>query len=137
ALGRIELVGALEPDAGDLLDDVDQAVDADQLVAADVQGVDDVALRQPDRAVVAVVDIHERAGLLAVAPDLDLVLARELGSDHLAADGGRRPLAAASVGAFGTVDVVVARAPGGDAVILAVVAGHALAEKRLPAVAAV
>src|SRR3982075_950646 len=137
ALGRIELVGALEPDAGDLLDDVDQAVDADQLVAADVQGLDDVALGQPDRAVGAVVDIHERAGLLAVAPDLDLVLARELGGDHLAADRARRLLAAAVVGAFGAVDVVVARDPGGDAVVFTIVAGHPLAEQLLPAVAVV
>src|SRR5258708_492432 len=100
ALGRIELVGALEPDAGDLLDDVDQAVDADQLVAADVQGLDDVALGQPDRAVGAVVDIHERAGLLAVTPDLDLVRARELGRAHLAAARGRRLLAGAVVSAL-------------------------------------
>ena len=90
---------------------------------------------QPDRAVGAVVDIHERAGLLAVAPDLDLVLARQLGGDHLAADRGRRLLAAAVIGAFGAVDIVVARHPGGDAVVLAVVAGHALAEQLLPAVA--
>src|SRR5260370_39563250 len=75
ALGRIELVGALEPDAGDLLDDVDQAVDADPRVAADVQGLDDVAVGQPDRAVGAVVALHERAGLLAVAPELALALA--------------------------------------------------------------
>ena len=34
ALGRVELVGALELHAGDLLDDVDQPVDADQLVAS-------------------------------------------------------------------------------------------------------
>ena len=90
---------------------------------------------QPDRAVGAVVDVHERAGLLAVAPDLDLVLARELGGDDLAADRGRRLLAAAVVGAFRAVDVVVARDAGGDAVVLAVVARHALAEQLLPAVA--
>ena len=77
---------------------------------------------QPDRAVDAVVDVHERARLLAVAPDLDLVLARQLGGDHLAADRGRRLLAAAVVGAVRPVDVVVARDPGRDAVVLAEVA---------------
>ena len=90
---------------------------------------------QADRAVGAVVDIHERAGLLAVAPDLDLVLARHLGGDHLAADRGRRLLAAAVVGALGAVDVVVAGDPGGDAVVFTIVAGHPLAEQLLPAVA--
>ena len=45
ALGRVELVAALELHAGDLLDDVDQLVDGDQLVAADVERLDDVALR--------------------------------------------------------------------------------------------
>src|SRR3979490_1909273 len=115
ALGRVELVGALELHAGDLLDDVDQAVDADQLVAADVERLDDVALGQADRAVGAVVDIHERAGLLAIAPDLDLVLARQLGSDDLAADRGRRLLPAAVVGALRAGDVVGAPDPGGGA----------------------
>src|SRR5581483_2896780 len=76
-----------------------------------------------------------RAGLLAVAPDLDLVLARELGGDDLAADRGRRLLAPAVVGALGSVDVVIPRHAGGDAVVLAVVAGHPFAEKLLPAIA--
>ena len=98
-------------------------------------GSTNVALGQPDRAVDAVVDVHERAGLLAVAPDLDLVLARQLGVDHLAADRGRRLLAAAVTGAVRAVDIVVARDPGRDAVVLAEVAAHALAEQLLPAVA--
>src|SRR5215217_7480175 len=46
-----------------------------------------------------------------------------------------RQLAAAVVGALGAVDVVIARDAGGDAVVLAVVAAHALAEQLLPAVA--
>src|SRR6185295_459127 len=134
ALGRIELVAALQLHAGDLLDDVDQPVDADQLVRADVQRLDDVAFGELDRALRAVVDIHERARLLAVAPDFDVVLAGELGGDDLAADRGRRLLSAAVIGTLGTVDVVVARAAGRDAVILAIVAGHALTEQLLPAV---
>src|SRR5262249_6000947 len=135
ALGRIELVAALEPDTGDLLDDVDQPVDAHQLVAADVERLDNVARRQLERARGAVVDVHEGAGLLAVAPDLDLVLARQLGGDHLAADRGRRLLAAAVIGAVRAVDVVVARHPRGHAEVLAEVPRHALAEQLLPAVA--
>ena len=108
----------------------------DQLVAAEVERLDDVAVGdQPDRALDAVVDVHEAAGLLAVAPDLDLVLAGQLGGDDLAADRGRRLLAAAVPGAVRAVDVVVARDAGGEAEVLAEVAAHALAEQLLPAVA--
>ena len=56
----------------------------------------------------AVVDVHEAAGLLAVAPDLDLVLAGLLGVNHLAADRGRRLFAAAVPGAVRAVDIVEA-----------------------------
>ena len=63
------------------------------------------------------------------------MLARHLGGNDLAADRGRGLLAAAVIGAFRPVDVVVAGDAGGDAVILAIVAGHALAEQLLPAIA--
>src|SRR5262249_11489399 len=135
ALGRVELVLPLEFHAGDLLDDVDKPVDAHQLVGADIQRLDDIAHGELDRALGAVVDVHERAGLLAAAPALDLVLARQLGGNPLAADRGRGLLASAVVGAVRAVNVVVARDAGGDAVVLAVVAGHAFAEQLLPAIA--
>src|SRR5919106_138196 len=48
-----------------------------------------VAGGQAQRALQAVVDVGEAAGLLAVAPDLDAVVAGERGGGHLAADGGR------------------------------------------------
>ena len=86
-------------------------------------------------ALEAVVDVHEAAGLLAVAPDLDLVLAGSLGLDDLAADGGRRLLAAAVPGAVRAVDVVEAGHARLEAEVLAEVAAHALGEELLPAVA--
>ena len=43
----------------------------DELVAADVQWLADVARHQRQRAGHAVVDVHEAARLFAVAPDLD------------------------------------------------------------------
>ena len=83
----------------------------------------------------AVVDVHEAAGLLAVAPDLDLVLAGELGLDHLAADRGGSLLAAAVPGAAAAVDVVEARHARIQAEVLAEVPAHALGEQLFPAVA--
>ena len=83
----------------------------------------------------AVVDVHEAAGLLAVAPDLDLVVAGVLGLDDLAADGGGGLFAAAGPGAEGAVDVVEAGDAALEAVVLFEVAAHALGEELLPAVA--
>src|SRR5690606_38227925 len=105
------------------------------LVAADVDRLADVAGHEPQRALEAVVDVGEAARLLAVAPDLDGVVAGEHGGGHLAADGGRGLLAPALPGAEGSVDVVVAGDPSLEAEVLVEVPGHALAEQLLPAVA--
>ena len=44
ALGGVEVVVALELDAGDLFDDVDELVDGDQFAGAEVDGLEDVAV---------------------------------------------------------------------------------------------
>src|SRR5439155_8515684 len=43
SLGRRQVVPSRETDAGDFFDDVDQLVDGDELVTADVDGLADVA----------------------------------------------------------------------------------------------
>src|SRR5262249_56458019 len=91
----IEIEATLQPDAGDLLDDVDQLIDADELVAADVDGLADIARHERLGAGHAVVDVREGPCLLAVAPDLDLALSAHERDDHLAADRGRRLLPSA------------------------------------------
>ena len=53
-------------------------VDRHHLLRADIDRPGEVRAHQPRRALEAFVDIEERAGLLAVAPDLDLAAAREL-----------------------------------------------------------
>ena len=70
--GCVELVAALQRDSRDAFDDVDQLVDRDQLIAADVERLIDLTVHQPERALEAVVDVGEATRLLAVAPDLDL-----------------------------------------------------------------
>src|SRR6185312_10028375 len=95
----------------------------------------DVAPGKQLGAVDAVGDVLERAGLVAVAPDLDRVVAAHLGLNDLAADRGGGLLAAPLVGAVRAVDVVVAGNARLDAEVFAEVAAHALAEELLPAVA--
>ena len=85
-------------------------------------------------AVGAVIHIHEAAGLFAVAPDVDGVVAAEFGLDDLAADGGGRFFAASVPSAVRAIDIVIAGLAGLDAVVLAEVAAHALAEEFFPAV---
>src|SRR3954468_10514200 len=66
AFWRAQVVTPLQFHAGDLFDDVDQLVDRDELVAADVNRFADLARQQRTGAVEAVVDVHEAAGLFPV-----------------------------------------------------------------------
>src|SRR5690606_7699196 len=125
----------LQPQTGDAFRDVDQLIDRHQLIAAEIERLLDQAVHNELSALDAVVNEHEAAGLLPVPPDLDLVPARKLGLDHLAADGGRRLFAATIEGAVWAINVVEARNSRRQAEILAKVPAHALAEQFLPAIA--
>jgi len=135
AFGGIQLVRALEFDAGDVFDHVDQLVDGHHLGAAEVDGLDDAAFHDGLGAVEAVVDVLEAAGLESVAPDLDAVVATHLRGNDFAANGGGGFLASAIEGAVRSIDVVVTRDAGLDAEVFHEVAAHALGEKFFPAVA--
>ena len=76
--------------AGDARDHVDQLIDRHHLVRADIDRPDKIRAHQPQRAFQAFVDVKEGAGLLAVAPDLDLAAVRR--HRDFAADRGRRLL---------------------------------------------
>src|SRR5690606_29900380 len=75
----------------------------------------------------------EGAGLLTIAPDLDLVAV--LGQGDLAAERRRGLLLAPLVGAERTVDVVEPHHAGLHAVVLGVVLAELFGEELLPAVA--
>src|SRR5205823_4939879 len=77
AFGRVHLVAPLDPDPSDVLHHVDQLINRDQLVAADVDWLADVAGHQRARAVHTIVDIGEAPRLLAVPPHLNLWAAGE------------------------------------------------------------
>ena len=125
----------LDGDTGDLRHDVHELVDAHELTAAEVDRVLDAAVQDRLGAVDAVVDVHEAAGLLPVAPDLDLVVAAHLGLGNLAADCRRGLLPAPVVGPVRAIHVVVAGDPGVEPEVLAEVTTHPFAEQLLPPVA--
>jgi len=67
ALGSAQIVVPLQLHAGNLFGHVYQLVDGHQFTGTKVDGRQNVALEEIDDALGAVVDIHEAAGLMAVA----------------------------------------------------------------------
>ena len=134
AFGRAQIVIALQLDSRDFLDHVHELVDGDRFARTQVDRLQDVGVHDLLNAVGAIVDVHEAARLISAAPDLDFVLAGNLGFDHFAANGRRRLLAAAVPGAPGRRRCESApRAC--EAEIFAEVAAHALRKQFFPAVA--
>src|SRR5439155_18003511 len=103
-------------------------------ILSDVERIATARRHQPRHAVDAIVDVAERARLLAITPDVDLRCARELRRGDLAADRGRRLFASAAPRAERTEDVVEARNARLDRVVLAVVRAQPLRDQLLPAV---
>ena len=89
-------------------------------------------VHEAKQALDAVVDIAERPGLLAVAPDLDRPA--WLGHGHLAAQRGRSLLASTLVGSERAVDVVEPHDPDIEVGFLGVVGAGLLGDELLPAV---
>ena len=116
-------------------DQVDKTVDRDQLVGTEIDRLFDLAVHHHVDAPDAVVDVHEAAGLQAVAPDLDFPFAGGFRVDDFTADRGRCLFAAPFPGAVRPVDVVEPCHPRGQAEIFAEVAAHPLRKELLPAVA--
>ena len=72
---------------------------------------------------------------MPVTPDLDFMLAGDLGFEHLAADSRRSFLTSPRPGTERSVDVVEARHSSFKAVVLEEMTAHAFAEELLPTVA--
>src|SRR3974390_702430 len=134
ALRRAEIVMAFELDAGNLFSNVDELVDGNRLARTKVDGVENIRLHNQVDPFQAIVDVHEAAGLLATAPNLDVVFPLDLRLNHLAADRCWSLLAAAEPGAPGSVYVVETSHASTQAKILAKVPAHALGEQLFPAV---
>ena len=74
-LWRLQIIGALELNTGNVLDDIDQPVDGDNLTAAQIERFEDIAVQDGLRPFEAIINIHETAGLKAITPDLDFMFA--------------------------------------------------------------
>src|SRR5579884_1187505 len=124
ALRRRQIVPQMNLLSGDAGHNAEQLVDGHQLVAAEVERVSVIGLHQAEQSLEAIVDVHERARLQAVAPDLDLIAGLRAG--QLAAYRGRRLFASAAPRPERTVDVMKAHHARFDAEILAKVLAHLL-----------
>src|SRR5437867_4410985 len=134
SLRRAEIVLPLELQARNLLHDVHELVDGDELARTQIDGLLDLARRDRSSALDAIVDVHERAGLLTAPPDRDFARAGEHGLDALAADGRWRLLAAALPRAVRAVHIVIAGHSRDQPEILAKMPAHALGKEFLPPV---
>src|SRR5215472_11096328 len=131
---RIELVAAFQLHAGNVFHDVDQLINGDEFARPKIQWLVDFAFREGDCASDAVVDVHKAACLVTVAPDLNLVVARKLRFEHLAAYGRRRLLAASHPGALWTVHVVITCNSALQTEIFLEMPAHALTKQLFPSV---
>src|ERR1700730_17222608 len=96
--------------------DIDQRVDCHELVRAEVQWQPIVGPHDTKDSFHALVDVHKRAGLLAVTPYFDFVLV--LAGSQLAADCGRRLLSTAIIRSQRPVDIVEPNDASCDMIIL-------------------
>src|SRR5579872_1011545 len=119
--------------AGDAADHVDEVVDADHFVGAEVEGLAMVRGHQADQAFDAIIHVHVGTRLMAVAPDLDLAAIFRV--RDFTGDRSRRLLLAAVVGSQRTVNVVEADDARLEFVIAVVVAAKLFGEELLPTVA--
>src|SRR5262249_6390764 len=129
ALRLRQVVALLQLLARDLGDHVDELVDGDELVGAEIDRLAEAGLHESVQALDAVVDVAEASRLFAVSPDVDLPAVGRL--RDLAGDGGRRFLLAAFIGAERTVDVVEADDPDVEPAILVVIGAELLGEQLL------
>src|SRR5207253_7241912 len=121
--------------SGDRHDELGEAVDRHHLLRANIDRPREARAHQARAALQALVDVEERSGLLAVAPDLDLATRGRLG--HFAAERRRRLFLAVVPGPQRAEDVVEAREAHLHPFVALIGQIDPLAEELLPAVLAV
>src|SRR5258706_8017648 len=112
--------------------DFGKLVNADQFIRAEVERLSMIRSHDAMNALDAVVDIHERAGLLAIAPYFDL--AWIWGECDLAAHRRRRLFTAAVIGAQRAIYVVEAHDARGEAVVFHIILAEFLRVELLEAI---
>src|SRR5271168_2748485 len=130
----VAFIDSLQTYTRDIFDNVDELVDADHFIAANVQRLDEVGLHQPLGALKAVVDIHEASGLLAIAPYFDLMIACHHRKRDFARNRSRSLLAPPVPRSERSIHVVIATDPRPQTKVFAEMAAHSFTEQLLPAV---
>src|SRR5262249_6716034 len=131
----IKVVFPFQTDTGNIFHNIDKLVDGDKLTAAQVYWFADITFENGLRAIGAVIDVHEAACLLTIAPDFDLVISRVLGLEHFATDCCGGLFSSAVPRPVRAVDVVITRHTRLQSEIFFKVPAHAFGEELLPAVA--
>src|SRR5580698_5803228 len=121
-------------DARDFFDHVDELINTDRFARTKVDRLQNIRVHDFLNAFEAVVNVHEASGLVAGAPDFDLVLPCQFGFDYFAANRSRSLFAATEPGTPRAIDIVKAGYAGVKSEIFTEVAAHTLGEKFLPAV---
>ena len=134
-LRRTQIVVALQADAGDFLDHIDELVDADRFAGPQIDRLDECAefmifctpLRQSS--------MYMKLRVWFPVPQISIsCLPANLRFDHFAANCGRSFFAAAEPGSPRAVDIVESRDARVEAEVFAEVAAHALGEQLFPAI---
>lgn len=135
AFGGAEVVVALEFDAGDIFNDIHELIDRDAFGRAEVDGiVPRFAVGDHVDAFEAIGDVHERAGLITIAPDFDFVFSGKFRIDDFATNGSGGFFSTAVPGAERSVNIVESGDARRNFEVFSEVAAHAFAEEFFPAI---
>src|SRR3954467_11576015 len=118
----------LELYACNIFDHFHQTVDCRQLIRPQVQRLFDVAVHDLVDSLNTVIDVHKATGLLAVAPDLNLVLTRLDSANDLTANCRRRLLAATVPCSMWTIHIVEPSDARRKSIVLTEMATHPFRE---------
>src|SRR6516165_3550167 len=125
----------LDPLAGNIRHQVDQLIDRHHFLRPDIDGARKVGAQQPYRTFDALVNIEERACLVAIAPHLDLVAAA--GHGNLATNRGWRLLTTACPSPLRSEYIVVAGDMRLQSEIPAISEVQSFAEQLFPSILAI
>jgi hypothetical protein len=135
ALGRIQVIDALQFDLGNIFHNVHQLIDGHHFGGFKIDRLQNAGVHDLLHAVDSVVDVHKAAGARAIAPDNDFVLPAGLGLNHFPANCSGSLFASAVPCAVRSIHVVKARDADVHPAVFGEMPAHALAEQLLPAVA--
>ena len=122
-----------EPFASNIANQVNQSIHANQAIVPEIESLSTTGPHDANQAFNAIVNIHERARLLTVAPNLDRAIVSSKGD--LAANRCRSLLSAPLVSSEGTIYVMESHYSSLKLIVLPVIATEFFGVKLFPSVA--